>query len=278
MKKVMRFLMLAVAATGLFAACGNKGGSAQSDAPSDSDSILSVANAEGIVALDSVSTAADELFDDFIFNFAVNKRLQKNRIKFPLAEVRGEKTSHIAAAQWKMDFFFMRQDYYTLLFDNEQELENVKDTDVCNAIVEKIYFSKKSVKQYFFSRENGKWMLTRIEYIPISMSHNASFLQFYERFATDSAFQSQSLSETVRFVGPDPDDDFSQMEGLISPDTWAAFAPQLPSKMIYNIVYGHPRQERNSKVFVLRGIANGLEMELSFKRKDGRWKLTKMTT
>jgi hypothetical protein len=68
------------------------------------------------------------------------------------------------------------------------------------------------------------------------------------------------------------------MEGLISPDTWAAFAPQLPSKMIYNIVYGHPRQERNSKVFVLRGIANGLEMELSFKRKDGRWKLTKMTT
>ena len=79
-------------------------------------------------------------------------------------------------------------------------------------------------------------------------------------------------------MGPDPDDDFSMMEGEISPDTWEAFAPNLPKKMIYNIVYGKPHSEGNTKVFVLRGIANGLEMELTFKRMGGKWKLKKMMT
>ena len=31
--------------------------------------------------------AADELFDDFVFNFAANRKLQYSRIKFPLPEI-----------------------------------------------------------------------------------------------------------------------------------------------------------------------------------------------
>jgi hypothetical protein len=48
--------------------------------------------------------------------------------------------------------------------------------------------------------------------------------------------------------------------------------------MIYNIIYGQPRKEGNRKLFVLRGIANGMELEMTFRRKDGVWKLTKLTT
>ena len=68
------------------------------------------------------------------------------------------------------------------------------------------------------------------------------------------------------------------MEGIITPDTWEAFAPELPSKMIYNIIYGHPKHEGNSKIFVLRGIANGFELEMTFYRKKNNWKLVKLTT
>jgi hypothetical protein len=73
-------------------------------------------------------------------------------------------------------------------------------------------------------------------------------------------------------------DDFNTMEGLVTADTWEAFAPQLPSKTIYNIIYGKPQQAGNEKIFILRGIANGLEMELRFKRVNNRWLLMKMTT
>ena len=64
----------------------------------------------------------------------------------------------------------------------------------------------------------------------------------------------------------------------ITPDTWEAFAPQLPEKVIYNIVYGKSQPAGDEKIFILRGIANGLELELRFKQVNGRWLLMKMST
>jgi hypothetical protein len=67
------------------------------------------------------------------------------------------------------------------------------------------------------------------------------------------------------------------MEGVITPDFWEAFAPELPHGTIYNIVYGHPHSHSNTKIFVLRGIANGLEVEMTFHREHNQWRLTKLS-
>jgi hypothetical protein len=224
--------------------------------------------------------AADELFDDFIFNFAANKKLQTSRVKFPLKVMRGDEVSYVSKGQWQMEYFFMNQDYYTLLFNSEEEMERVQQsTTIEHAVVEKIYLEAKTVKQFVFDRVNGLWMLQQVIHMPLSESKNASFLMFYEQFSkNEDGYQAKHLSESVNFVGPDPDDDFGRMEGVITPDTWEAFAPDLPSNMIYNIVYGEPQKETGRKIFVLRGIANGLELELTFKHEGGKWKLTKMTT
>ena len=222
--------------------------------------------------------AADELFDDFIFNFCANRKLQMERVAFPLPSVKGDHQTTISKGQWKMEHFFMEQGYYTLLFDNERHMEVVKDTSVRHAIVEKIFFDTGNIQQYVFNRRRGAWMLTTINTIPVNESSNASFLNFFHQFATDKDFQAHSLGESVHFVGPDPDDDFAQMEGEITPDTWEAFAPELPQDMIYNIIYGDPVKEGNSKLFVLRGIANGLELEMTFKRVGGRWQLVRIVT
>lgn len=268
----------------LLMACGdNKAGQTQEEAPADStvtvmaDS-MATDTVPDVLADIPMPKAADELFDDFFFNFAANKKLQRERILFPLKKVNGPKEERVSQEQWRTERYFMRQDYYTLLFDNERQMEVVKDTAVNHAVVEMIYFNTGAIIQHIFDRLRGTWMLTSIETIPISQSNNASFLDFYHHFATDSVFQSESLAESIDFVGPDPDDDFSQMEGVITPDTWEAFAPDLPRKMIYNIIYGKPRPEGNTKVFVIRGIANGLELVLTFKRTAGKWKLKKMTT
>ena len=107
---------------------------------------------------------------------------------------------------------------------------------------------------------------------------NASFLAFYQQFSSDKAFQVKSLNSLVKFVGPDPEDDFNQMEGLITPDTWEAFAPELPTGLLYNIIYGKPQHEGNEKIFLIRGVANGYELELHFKKTGGKWLLAKMIT
>ena len=78
-------------------------------------------------------------------------------------------------------------------------------------------------------------------------------------------------------MGPDPDDEFSQMEGVITPDFWEAFAPELPRDTIYNIVYGKRHNSPDEKIFVIRGISNGQEVTMTFRHQHDKWKLTKLT-
>lgn len=250
----------------------------QTSGLSDSAAIDSASadSMETIIAETPMPKAADELFDDFIFNFAANRKLQLSRIAFPLTVTTGVQKREVQKSQWKMEHFFMRQDYYTLIFDNAQQAEAVKDTGINHVVVEKIYLNERHVKQYFFNRENGRWMMTSVNNTDFSGSPNASFLSFYNRFANDSTFQIASINDPLNFTGPDPDNDFGTMDGILLPEQWPSFAPPLPSKMIYNIIYGKQGKGSNQKIFIIRGIANGMETELTFRKKSGKWMLTKM--
>ena len=178
-----------------------------------------------------------------------------------------------------MDYFFMKQGYFTLIFDNLKQMEVMKDTSVNHVTVEKILFKNKTVKQYIFNRINGEFMLISIVYQPINESVNGSFLQFYQRFAVDSAFQVRSMNETVEFTAPDPDDDFGTITGSIVPEQWSAFKPPIiPKGTIYNIVYGQKHKRGNQKIFVVRGIATDLENIMVFRRQKSEWKLMKFNS
>lgn len=281
----MRKFFGALCALGLLmlSCTGNKGQRTDIQADSlavaaDSIDTVAVDTLEQLIIDTPMPKAADELFDDFLFNFAANKRLQRERVVFPLNVRKKNKDEQIAKERWKMEHFFMRQGYYTLMFNDDQQMRLMKDTSVNRAIVERIQLRKNEVTDYVFRRICGAWMLLEIRKTTIEDNVNASFLEFYRHFVTDSAFQVKSLNRTVDFVGPDPDDDFGMMEGVITADTWEAFAPKLPSKTIYNIVYGDPQEEGDEKIFIMRGIANGLELELRFKKVGERWLLMKMMT
>ena len=264
----------------MFSCGGNKTTGGQEEVSTDSMDTATVNDSmENVSAVDaSLPKAADELFDDFFFNFVANRRLQMSRIHFPLPEWKDGKAVMKQKSEWKMDRFFMNQGYYTLIFDNRKQMDLLKDTSVAHVVVEKIFLDKQWVKQYEFERQNGLWMLQCVKSKSSWETMNASFIEFYHKFATDTLFQLESLNNPVAFSGPDPDDDFKQMDGVIAPDTWLAFSPELPQKMIYNLVYRQNYRESNHKIFLIRGISNGLEIEMVFKRKNNRWKLFKLNT
>ncbi len=121
--------------------------------------------------------------------------------------------------------------------------------------------------------------MTAINYKPINRNLNSSFLEFYQRFSTDSAFQVKSMADEVEFTAPDPEDDFSTITGVIVPQQWPDFRPGLiPRGVIYNILYGQKYKQSSRKILVIRGIANGFEVELDFKRVGGKWKLVKFNS
>lgn len=232
---------------------------------------------ERVISEEPMPKAADELFDDFLFNFMARKDIQYSRIVFPLHVEEGGKTTIIEKRQWKRERFFQNQDFYTLLFDNQKQVELQKDTAVNHAVVEKIYLDKRYVKQYIFNRKNGQWMMTSIKNSSFSGTPNASFLDFYSKFVSDSTFQIASIADELYFSGPDPDDDFANIEGILLPEQFPSFAPPMPKGMIYNIIYGEPKYGSNTKIFLIEGIANGIQQELIFKRINGCWKLYKLT-
>ena len=232
---------------------------------------------DSLISATPMPKTADELFDDFLFNFTANKKLQYERVKFPLPVWDGDSESEIQQKDWKMERFFSKQEFYTLIFDDESQLELVKDTNLDSVVIEKINLRAKSVEQHVFNRENGAWMLTQIRRNAMYQNPNKSFLNFYEKFASDSLFQIQSMNEPVETILPDPDDDFSMIEGEFHPEQWPDFKPVvLPTDFIYNVIYGQKYTHSNQKLFVIRGIANGLETEMTFQKVDGKWKLMKL--
>ena len=265
----------------MFSCTGNKANQTEevpADSVADSIDTTDVDSMELLITETPMPRAADAMFDDFLFNFLANKKLQKERVIYPLRVTENGTITKIEKDDWQMEHLFMRQGYYTLLFNSDKQMQLMKDTAVSEAVVEKILLAKNQIKNYFFQRIKGAWLLREIKVTPLQSDANASFLAFYQRFVNDTAFQVKSISETVDFVGPDPDDDFNMMEGVITPDTWEAFAPTLPHKTLYNIIYGKPQEEGNQKIYLLRGVANGLEMELRFKKEGGRWMLKKLMT
>lgn len=232
-----------------------------------------------IVEETPMPVAADELFDDFFFNFAASHKVQKERVAFPLPVDNFGKQSVIEEGQWRRERFFTSQGYYTLIFNDYKQTRLVKDTTVSDVTVERIAIPKGVVTRWHFARSRGLWHMDGMTKMSIKKHPDAAFLKFYEHFATDSAFQQESLCDPVIFVGPDPDDDFSTMTGELMPEQWPMFAPWLPSDVIYNIIYGvEPYPKTNFRVMFLRGISNGQEMEMQFVKLQGQWRLKKIST
>lgn len=281
MKYLGKLLMLGCAAVFSMAACKD-GKTNEPYTPADrleSDSlvVMEQAKTDSLAEVEAkMPVAADELFDDFFFNYATSKRLQLERTVFPLPVRKADGQEQIGRKQWKMEHFFMQQDYYTLLFDSPEEVELVTDTTVSHVVVEHVMLADATVCQYLFNRQKGIWRLTEIVYQPLSHNPNAQFFSFYQRFVADSLFQQASLAKQIDFLGPDSEDDFQTIEGVITPDFWSAFAPEFPTGDLYNIVYGHQNPAAIQKIFLIRGIANGLEVEVTFELQKGRWKLTKL--
>ena len=265
---------------GILGACGNKKTNIDPFASitKEVDSIRRVADSIHCDESpeDPQPIQADESFDDFIYNFASDDVLQRQRVKFPLPYYNGDKKTNIEEHNWKHDDLFTKQHYYTLLFDREEDMDLVGDTSLTSVQVEWVFVKTRMVKKYYFERIKGAWMLEAINLRPIKQNDNENFVEFFGHFAADSLFQSKRVCEPLAFVTTDPDDDFSILETTLDLNQWFAFKPGLPADRLSNINYGQRNGDDSpAKILALKGIGNGFSNILYFRRKAGEWELYK---
>ena len=219
---------------------------------------------------------ADELFDDFIFNYASDDALQRQRTVFPLPYYDRDTPLKIEADFWKHDYLFTKENCYTLLFDKEEDMDMVDDTTLTSVQVEWIFLKTRMVKRYYFERKRGMWMLEAINLREMEKGENEDFVEFYTRFVRDSVYQSKHISHPLQFITIDPDDEFSILETTLDVDQWYAFRPVMPTDRLSNINYGQKNEDlSDTKILKVNGIGNGYSNIFYFRKRGKGWELYK---
>jgi hypothetical protein len=242
-----------------------------------------VAEEDTVVVEDSVIAAelpkaADELFDDFIFNFAQNRRVQLNRVKFPISLRTEEGTEKIYRKDWVHDKLFVSDDYYTIVLNNEQQLDLEKSTELNSVNVDRINLRNNTMRRFVFERLEGLWRMTQVEERALSKHEDSEFFAFYGNFVNDTVYQQQHLNDPIAIVSTDTeemDDGEEEMNGIISPEQWPDFSPEMATDYITSIDYGQHYKETDRKLVVKKGICNGMMDILTFRKIDGKWMLVK---
>lgn len=244
----------------------------EEDTTLEQDSLALAIKAEDILMVKS-----DELFDDFIFNYASNKNIQRRRTVFPLPYYHNnDTTTRISEENWAHDSLFINHDYYTLLFDNEDDLEFVHQTDLSSVRFEWIQMEPRIIKRYYFEKKDKGWILEGIYVDDTPQNSKSDFLSFLYKFSNDSIYQINHIHQPLLFVTTDPDDDFLVIEATIDIDQWNAFKPVLSKDWLSNINYGQRNSSSSStKILSMKGIGNGFSNTLYFKKTGGEWMLYK---
>lgn len=240
---------------------------------------------DSVAAVDTLSqieeiipATADECFADFFYNFASDSRFQRKRIVSPISSYKGDEVVRIKREDWEYDPLFSHDQFYTVIFDKEADMEKEKDLDVRSVQVDIIYLQSRSVKRYYFEKVKDSWYLEAVnkEKLAHAKSDTEDFFDFYGRFSSDTIFQGKRLHEPLAFVTVDPDDEFQILETTLDDGQWFSFRPPLLQGKLTNVHYGQREEvDSNTKIIEFKGFGNGFSNTLYFERRNGLWKLMK---
>lgn len=224
---------------------------------------------------DVIPTSADELFNDFFYGFTTDQRFQLSRISFPLKGNEGGKVQRVSKEEWKADDKFIRQPFFSVIYERERDMAIQKDTSLNHVVVEYYDLQSETVEKFNFQRTNGQWQLSSFEKSSSIYGPNEDFIEFYSKFVSDSLFQKQSIHTPLRLITSEDDElgDGGDME--LSIEDWFEFSSEmpLPRDVMTNINYGQPSISENRKILLVEGLSNGLSVKYKFDKMNGHWRL-----
>jgi len=220
--------------------------------------------------------AVDELFDDFFFTFASDTRFQGQRIRFPLRFKDENAELKLTKADWHEYNRFGQQEFYSVIYEREQDLALQKDTAVHEVSVQWIYLQDGYVEKYNFKRiPEGQWVLFNIDKQDVNDTPNGEFVKFYSAFISDSTYQRSCLCTPLPLHMTQQVDDEEEGDSQLSADEWFEMKSDMPipKDVLVNIDYGQNYTETGHKNVLMEGVSNGLFMNFKFEKVEGGWKL-----
>ena len=270
-------LFLSLAAVLMFCSCLGSGRKiADVEELHAQDSIDSASDTLHLIVEDpEPPQAVDELFDDFFFTFVSKPSFQLSRISFPLQCNKQEGQEEISREEWQQFSRFSTQDFFSVIYDADEDIRVQKDTSINCVSVEWIYLQDDYVEAYTFRRFQSKWIMKDINVSHISDLPNGDFLKFYAHFVSDSTAQVEAIKVPLKLTLTDDADEDYQHDTLLNLSDWMEMRPELPipTQALVNIDYGQPNESNWHKNLLMEGVGNGLLIKFRFRKEYGEWKL-----
>lgn len=233
----------------------------------------SVSKDDSLTQAAPIPKAADEYFNDFIYSFTTNIKYQFSRVTFPLPCIKYGKTSYLKQSQWQFTKLHTRDAIYTVFFDKKSSLDLEKDKDIVDVKIEYFKMKQHQVRRYDFKKVAARWMLVQIEDFALRDYKDYPFIEFYQKFASDTVFQMNHVKSPLSIRVVEPDDEFEKMDGVLDAEQWPSFRPELPVNEFTNIDYGQSLKFRDRRIVAIEGNSNGFLSLLYFKKVHGQWLL-----
>lgn len=217
---------------------------------------------------------ADELFDDFLYNYIHDTLLQRRRTAFPVSESFPDGiTREVTQSDWHNYFDFMDGEYVTTIYNSEAEKTINEDTTLLVASVEKIDLEQGLITSYDFARNHGEWAMEAIRNITVDDSDLADFIHFYSRFSRDAIFMNSSIARFIHVSMSDSDDDTQTMDGFISREQWSTIGSSVPDGIITNIRYGQRYHNAKRILMEKNSLGSGMSETFCFVKGSRGWEL-----
>lgn len=215
----------------------------------------------------------DVVFDDFFYNFVLDREFRAECIVFPLPVTRFGQMTTLKRKDWKDIASLEDCTIYAMLFSSGADVGAEKDTMITDVEVDIVHLKGDSIQQLFFERKDERWQLSAMRTMRMMAHANRSFFAFYSDFANDTVFQQEHVKNPFYFK---TEDEYSNetIEGVVNAEAWAEYCPELPGDVLVCINYGKTILASSERYFVLSNLSAGLSTTLRFRQTRAGWKLT----
>lgn len=281
---MFRTIIVGVAVLVLMLSCGGseRGVSGDlSDADSlyaDSIEMLAVDDTLELFEEEVLPKSADELFNDFFYNYALDEKFRKMRTTYKCESAEDDSVSVGSKPSGVVFRELVVKDFYAVVYEREEELAFQKDTSLSEVVVERMNLDAGIVEQFDFRRYGGTWVMQDFTSTTVDDTPNSDFLAFYSSFSADSVGRLDNVTEPLMFVMTAEDDEGEDEVVEMRLDEWMEISADLPlpSHEIINVNYGQTCISNNNKLLLVVGISNGLSLKYRFMKQGGKWMLVEV--
>ena len=223
----------------------------------------------------------DKSFRAFLNKAQFNFNYFQKRINIPLIIERPNEITEISDLKNESISlrYYTNEPYFPYIMFNESNLFENEIATKGKVVLTRVNRNTETFESFFFENNDSIWLLKKIKEDNLSsINEFNNFLEFLEKFSTDSSYQIQRIVFPLHYKFVDSDNDYKFDNKTINKGDWSYvnIISKLEILLIVDYEFDNLNKVQESILIYFGGIECGISVEYLFKRIGNSWYLTNM--